>query len=101
MFLSRTTILVIKVVGPSNINFNLGIVFGITETFEAHHETDCSSVDALFLDYCAYRISSNKTRGYFFFTRPSSAGIIRMRVLFKGGSYMRKYGSSNSSSFTF
>ena len=30
--------------------------------------------------------------GYYFFTRPSTAGIIRMRVLFEGGSYMRKYG---------
>ena len=33
--------------------------------------------------------------GYYFFTRPSSAGIIRMRVLFEGGSYMRKYGKWN------
>ena len=30
--------------------------------------------------------------GYYFFTRPSTAGIIRMRVLFEGGSYLRKYG---------
>ena len=30
--------------------------------------------------------------GYYFFTRPSTAGIIRVRVLFEGGSYMRKYG---------
>ena len=30
--------------------------------------------------------------GYYFFTRPSSAGIIRVWVLFEGGSYMRKYG---------
>ena len=59
MFLSRTTILGIKVVGPPNFNFNLGIVFGITETFEAHHETDCSSVDALFLDYCAHLVYNN------------------------------------------
>ena len=31
-----------------------------------------------------YRISSYKTRGYYFFKRPSTAGIIRMRVLFEG-----------------
>ena len=31
--------------------------------------------------------------GYYFLTRPSTAGIIRVRVLFKGGSYMRKYGT--------
>ena len=30
--------------------------------------------------------------GYYFFTRPSTAGIIRVRVLFEGGSYLRKYG---------
>ena len=30
-----------------------------------------------------------------FFIRPSTAGIIRVRVLFEGGSYMRKYGNSN------
>ena len=29
--------------------------------------------------------------GYYFFERPSTAGIIRMQVLFEGGSYMRKY----------
>ena len=33
--------------------------------------------------------------GYYFFTRPSNAGIIRMRVLIEGGSYMRKYGTRN------
>ena len=27
-----------------------------------------------------------------FFTRPSTAGIIRVWVLFEGGSYLRKYG---------
>ena len=31
-------------------------------------------------------------RGDYFSTRPSTAGIIRKRVLFKGGSYLRKYG---------
>ena len=31
-----------------------------------------------------YRISSYKTRRYFFFEEPSSAGIIRMRALFEG-----------------
>ena len=31
-------------------------------------------------------------RGYYFSTRPSTAGIIRVRVLFEGGSYLRKYG---------
>ena len=31
-----------------------------------------------------YRISSYKTRGYYFFTEPSTEGIIRMRVLFEG-----------------
>ena len=34
-----------------------------------------------------YRISSNKTRGYYFFTRPSTAGIIRTRVLIEGWYY--------------
>ena len=31
--------------------------------------------------------------GHYFFIRPSSAGIIRVRVLFEGGSYLRKYGT--------
>ena len=31
--------------------------------------------------------------GYYLFTRPSTAGIIRVRVLFEGGSYLRKYGT--------
>ena len=31
--------------------------------------------------------------GYYFSIRPSTAGIIRVRVLFEGGSYLRKYGS--------
>ena len=30
--------------------------------------------------------------GYYFFTKPSTAGNIRVRVLFEGGSYMRKNG---------
>ena len=30
--------------------------------------------------------------GDYYFTMPSTAGIIRVRVLFEGGSYMRKYG---------
>ena len=30
--------------------------------------------------------------GYYFFKRLSSAGIIRVRVLFERGSYLRKYG---------
>ena len=34
-----------------------------------------------------YRISSNKTRGYYLFTRPSTAGIIRMRALIEGWYY--------------
>ena len=33
------------------------------------------------------RISSNKTRGYYFFTRPSTAGIIRTLVLIEGWYY--------------
>ena len=37
-----------------------------------------------------YRISSYKTRGYYFFTSPSIAGIIRMRVLFEGWYYFLK-----------
>ena len=37
-----------------------------------------------------YRISSNKTRGYYFFAGPSTAGIIRMRVLFEGVDYSKK-----------
>ena len=40
--------------------------------------------------HCYYRISSYKTQGYYFFTRPSSAGIIRMRVLIKGWYYYTK-----------
>ena len=45
-------------------------------------------------------MSSNIARGdisragVIFFIRPSTAGIIRVRVLFEGGSYMRKYGIS-------
>ena len=35
----------------------------------------------------AYRTSSYKTRGYYFFTWPSTAGIIRTRVLIKGWYY--------------
>ena len=31
---------------------------------------------------------------YYSFIRPSTVGIIRVRVLFKGGSYLRKYGIS-------
>ena len=34
-----------------------------------------------------YRISSNKTRGYYFFEVLSTAGIIRMRALFEGWYY--------------
>ena len=34
-----------------------------------------------------YRISSNKTRLYYFFTRPSTVGIIRMWVLIEGWYY--------------
>ena len=30
--------------------------------------------------------------GDYFFTRSSNAGIIRVQVLFEGGSYLRKYG---------
>ena len=41
------------------------------------------------LDYCPRGYIEG---GYYLFTRPSSAGIIRMRVLIEGGSYMRKYG---------
>ena len=43
-------------------------------------------------------MSSNIARGdisragIIFFIRPSTAGIIRVRVLFEGRSYMRKYG---------
>ena len=36
--------------------------------------------------------------GYYSFTRPSTAGIIRVRVLFKGGSYLRKYGRTQKKS---
>ena len=38
-------------------------------------------------DYC---ISSYKARGYYFFTRPSTAGIIRMRALLEGVDYSMK-----------
>ena len=38
-----------------------------------------------------YRISSNKTRGYYFFRRPSAAGIIRMWVLIKGWYYYQNF----------
>ena len=40
---------------------------------------------------CTYRISSYKTRGYYFFTRPSNAGIIRMRVLIEGWYYYQMF----------
>ena len=38
-----------------------------------------------------YRISSYKTRGYYFFPVPSIAGIIRMRVLFEGWYYYQNF----------
>ena len=38
-----------------------------------------------------YRISSNKTHGYYFFTRPSNAGIIRMQVLIEGWYYYQSF----------
>ena len=51
-----------------------------------------------------YRITSYKTRGYYYFTQPSNAGFIyqktlhfyfikllELRVFFEGGSYKRKY----------
>ena len=41
-------------------------------------------------NYVATCISSYKNRGYYFFTRPSTAGIIRMRVLFEGVDYSKK-----------
>ena len=42
-----------------------------------------------------YRISSYKTRGYYFFIRPSTAGIIRMRVLVEGWYYFLKVQTLN------
>ena len=38
-----------------------------------------------------YRISSYKTRGYYFFTRPSTSGIIRTRVLIEGWYYYQNF----------
>ena len=38
----------------------------------------------------AYRISSYKACGYYFFSGPSTAGIIRMRALFEGVDYSMK-----------
>ena len=37
-----------------------------------------------------YRISSYKTRWYYVFVGPSTAGIIRTRVLFEGVDYSKK-----------
>ena len=37
-----------------------------------------------------YCISSYKTRGYYFFVEPTTAGIIRMWVLFEGVDYSKK-----------
>ena len=45
--------------------------------------------------YGIYRISSYKTHGYYFFIRPSTAGIIRMRVLFEGWYYFLKVQTLN------
>ena len=42
------------------------------------------------LSLLIYRISSYKTRGYYFFAGPSTAGIIRVRVLFEGVDYSKK-----------
>ena len=67
---------------------------------------ELSSIDFFGGDhsYIMYRISSYKTRRYYFFVGSSTAGIIKiirvrlvralleMRVLFEGGLYMRKYG---------
>ena len=41
-------------------------------------------------DATIYRISSYKTRGYYFFAGPSTAGIIRTRVLFEGVYYSKR-----------
>ena len=49
-----------------------------------------ASTNLTFYSYFNYRISSNNTRGYYFFIRPSIAGIIRMRVLFEGWYYFLK-----------
>ena len=38
-----------------------------------------------------YRISSNNTRGYYFFAEPSTAGIIRTRVLIEGWYYYQNF----------
>ena len=38
-----------------------------------------------------YRISSNKTRRYYFFRRPSTAGIVRTRVLIEGWYYYQTF----------
>ena len=40
--------------------------------------------------HSAYRISSYKTRGYYFFVWPSNEGIIRTRVLFEGVDYSKR-----------
>ena len=40
--------------------------------------------------YGIYRISSYKTHGYYFFIRPSTAGIIRMWALLEGVDYFMK-----------
>ena len=50
------------------------------------------------LSLYSLKIASNNGRGdlsragIIFFTRSLTAGIIRMRVLFEGGSYLKKYG---------
>jgi hypothetical protein len=51
----------------------------------------CSKFFLQFATYLEYCISSYKTRGYYFFTRPSTAGIIRMRVLIEGWYYYQKF----------
>ena len=64
-----------------NIFFHFSIAY--TKSFQDMYH--------IFHKYCTYRISSNKTRGYYSFTRPSTAGIIRMRVLIEGWYYYQNF----------
>ena len=55
--------------------------------------TPCKKCAILIINVFEYCPRGYIEGGYYFFTRISTAGTIRMRVLFEGGPYMRKYGT--------
>ena len=62
-------------------------MFDLHEAIQKTHDFD--NMHVIVFKFCPRGYIEG---GYYFFIRPSSAGIIRVRVLFEGGSYLRKYG---------